>query len=67
MDCGTGNIYSQEEVKRRGDIFAKVSLIPMNIAPTDLQMGRKPSRVGRNEPCPCNSGKKFKHFHLVKK
>jgi preprotein translocase subunit SecA len=20
-------------------------------------------RVGRNEPCPCGSGKKFKHCH----
>lgn len=21
---------------------------------------------GRNEPCPCNSGKKYKHCHLEK-
>jgi preprotein translocase subunit SecA len=21
------------------------------------------ARVGRNEPCPCGSGKKFKHCH----
>jgi uncharacterized protein len=24
---------------------------------------RNPSKVGRNEPCPCGSGKKFKHCH----
>jgi preprotein translocase subunit SecA len=23
----------------------------------------KPARVGRNEPCPCGSGKKYKHCH----
>ena len=22
-------------------------------------------RIGRNEPCPCGSGKKFKHCHGV--
>ncbi len=25
--------------------------------------GGTPARVGRNEPCPCGSGKKFKHCH----
>jgi len=24
---------------------------------------RNPDKVGRNEPCPCGSGKKFKHCH----
>ncbi|MEO7938530.1 MAG: SEC-C metal-binding domain-containing protein [Burkholderiaceae bacterium] len=24
---------------------------------------RNPRKVGRNEPCPCGSGKKFKHCH----
>ncbi len=24
---------------------------------------RNPNKVGRNEPCPCGSGKKFKHCH----
>jgi preprotein translocase subunit SecA len=24
---------------------------------------RNPTNVGRNEPCPCGSGKKFKHCH----
>jgi preprotein translocase subunit SecA len=22
-----------------------------------------PGKVGRNDPCPCGSGKKFKHCH----
>jgi uncharacterized protein YecA (UPF0149 family) len=24
---------------------------------------RNPNKVGRNEPCPCGSGKKFKQCH----
>jgi preprotein translocase subunit SecA len=24
---------------------------------------REDRKVGRNEPCPCGSGKKFKHCH----
>ena len=29
-------------------------------APTQRKTGEK---VGRNEPCPCGSGKKYKHCH----
>jgi preprotein translocase subunit SecA len=25
---------------------------------------REPDRIGRNDPCPCGSGKKYKHCHL---
>jgi hypothetical protein len=35
-------------------------------APTKVHLGvpqRKILRVGRNEPCPCNSGKKYKDCH----
>jgi preprotein translocase subunit SecA len=27
------------------------------------QAGHEGPRVGRNDPCPCGSGKKFKHCH----
>jgi preprotein translocase subunit SecA len=39
------------------------------MAAGDLAEARNPNdpsswgRVGRNEPCPCGSGKKFKHCH----
>ena len=33
---------------------------PMALPPTEKQLVRKPPKVGRNEPCPCGSGKKFK-------
>jgi uncharacterized protein YecA (UPF0149 family) len=26
---------------------------------------REPRRTGRNDPCPCGSGKKYKHCHLT--
>jgi preprotein translocase subunit SecA len=29
----------------------------------DLATAQSPMRVGRNEPCPCGSGKKFKQCH----
>ena len=35
------------------------------IMPT-LQPVRNPGKVGRNDPCPCGSGKKFKHCHAGK-
>jgi preprotein translocase subunit SecA len=28
-----------------------------------VQIRRTTAKVGRNEPCPCGSGKKFKHCH----
>jgi preprotein translocase subunit SecA len=42
---------------------------PMDGAQTDTQERSRPEpvrvekRVGRNDPCPCGSGKKFKHCH----
>ena len=36
-----------------GDVFNQKSTIP----------GAAMPRVGRNEPCPCGSGKKYKHCH----
>jgi len=29
----------------------------------NLQQPKKTNKVGRNEPCPCGSGKKYKHCH----
>jgi uncharacterized protein YecA (UPF0149 family) len=37
---------------------------PMAIPPTPKQAIRK--RVGRNDPCPCGSGKKFKQCCLAR-
>jgi len=67
MDTRTGQIWSSEDVtelrKRasQGDNEAREilsHLSPMHINPTPAQTERK--KVGRNDPCPCGSGKKFK-------
>jgi uncharacterized protein YecA (UPF0149 family) len=39
--------------------------VEMEKTPTPKQLTRK--RIGRNDPCPCGSGKKFKKCHLVAK
>jgi uncharacterized protein YecA (UPF0149 family) len=45
----------------------KKKYIEMTCPPTEAQMRRKPPKVGRNDPCPCGSGLKFKRCHLMKK
>ena len=46
--------------KESEERFIKEMIIP----PTKKQIARRPPRVGRNEPCPCGSGKKFKNCCL---
>ena len=46
--------------RRVGDKNKLEYFKPMEVAPTEKQLTRKPPKVGRNEPCPCGSGKKFK-------
>jgi preprotein translocase subunit SecA len=43
----------------------KARTLPMNVAPADRNPANPDSwgKVARNEPCPCGSGKKFKHCH----
>jgi preprotein translocase subunit SecA len=49
--------------------FADVSLVPQANAGRETAASRDPQnpaswgKVGRNEDCPCGSGKKFKHCH----
>lgn len=63
MDNRDGKIFMEDSERFRkmvADEEAARHLQTMKIAPTEKQMARKPPRVGRNEPCPCDSGKKFK-------
>ncbi|MFH1603603.1 MAG: SEC-C metal-binding domain-containing protein [Pseudomonadota bacterium] len=55
------------EANTLNELLGEQVAIEMKIAPTALQMKRKPQRVGRNEPCPCGSGKKFKRCCLLRK
>ena len=74
MDVRNGRIYTPEQQKLMAELLTRGggweamsklqgkfdNLKEMAVDPTPIQMARKPPRVGRNEPCPCGSGKKFK-------
>jgi preprotein translocase subunit SecA len=59
-----------EQIEERGENFGKMTYTaptetgePQTLASADLTPGDEVARVGRNEPCPCGSGKKYKHCH----
>ena len=63
MDTRTGLIYDEQAFANMMAVLTeseKKYYKEMAIDPTPKQMTRKPPRVGRNESCPCGSGKKFK-------
>jgi preprotein translocase subunit SecA len=43
--------------------YAQASLAPVSAADRDPQNPATWGKIGRNEDCPCGSGKKFKHCH----
>jgi preprotein translocase subunit SecA len=43
--------------------FAQASLVPVNAADRDPANPQTWGKIGRNEECPCGSGKKYKHCH----
>jgi len=61
MNVDTGEIKLPEEMEKMLD---RRDFIKMNLPPEAKQLKRLPPRVGRNEPCPCGSGLKFKKCHL---
>lgn len=60
MDCETGRIIPAEELTAL-PLKERLRFIEMQLPPTPAQADR--GRVGRNDPCPCGSGKKFKRCH----
>jgi uncharacterized protein YecA (UPF0149 family) len=63
MDMKSGRIYTDEQSKLLEG--AEKKLMEMSIPPTYEKMSRRPPKVGRNEPCPCGSGRKFKKCCLL--
>jgi uncharacterized protein YecA (UPF0149 family) len=63
MDTRDGTIYRPEEVTMMAPADREY-MVPMQYHPTPGQ--RQRGRVGRNDPCPCGSGKKFKKCHLFR-
>ncbi len=58
--AGKAGITRQELLKMRDELLADV--YPREDEKPDASGGR----IGRNEPCPCGSGKKYKHCCLLK-
>jgi preprotein translocase subunit SecA len=61
-----------EEMKRRQQEMLEQQLAQAKMEQEQLEnqekeesapISRRSSKVGRNDPCPCGSGKKFKHCH----
>jgi len=50
--------YEQALASPNGD--GDDSAVAVAVAPPFVRAGQK---VGRNDPCPCGSGKKYKHCH----
>lgn len=57
MDMETGRIYPSRDAALLAGVAAS-NVMQMRQSPTSRQLSR--GKVGRNEPCPCGSGKKFK-------
>jgi preprotein translocase subunit SecA len=53
------------ERKRRRAEFLMSQQTSGNGGSTPQQVKREGNKVGRNDPCPCGSGKKFKKCHGV--
>jgi uncharacterized protein YecA (UPF0149 family) len=61
MNTETGEIRRASEVAIMPP-DERSKYIEMIVPPTPIQAER--GRVGRNHPCPCGSGRKFKLCHL---
>lgn len=62
MDDRTGDIHSWQTVQQMSE-EDRGHMKPMNLPLSDRQ--QKARKVGRNEPCPCGSGSKFKKCCLI--
>jgi preprotein translocase subunit SecA len=54
---------NKEEVERRGEEYAANENDYYDPNPVKQEPVRVGPKVGRNDPCPCGSGKKYKNCH----
>jgi preprotein translocase subunit SecA len=59
LDPNTG----EDEMAFAGASFANASLVPAATPDRDPKNPASWGKIGRNEDCPCGSGKKYKHCH----
>jgi hypothetical protein len=60
---------AEQEVERKrleAEVADKERLLARRPSPRPTPGSRRPGRIGRNDPCPCGSGKKFKHCCMGK-
>jgi len=62
MDTRTGKLIDMDEYLKMLEKQDPEARFYKEVMPTPLQTSR--AKVGRNEPCPCGSGKKFKRCCL---
>jgi uncharacterized protein YecA (UPF0149 family) len=66
---------TQQELKDHSENLRKLVAKSHNISESQVEgylrtknqmrnNPKGPAKIGRNEPCPCGSGKKYKHCHL---
>ena len=69
MDTRTGRIYPLALLQKIfGETFIRKHPKRFRpVTPTAQQLNRRPPQVGRNDPCPCGSGRKFKHCCLKRR
>ena len=59
-----GSRFLEDRAKRRARLFTILGLVLALAAAGESQMPlRSTQKVGRNDPCPCGSGKKYKQCH----
>ncbi|HEX6179801.1 MAG TPA: preprotein translocase subunit SecA [Chitinophagaceae bacterium] len=54
---------NKQEVDRRGDDYAANENDYYDPTPVKQEPIKVGPKIGRNDPCPCGSGKKYKHCH----
>lgn len=54
---------NKEEIDRRGDDYAANQNDYYDPTPVKQEPVKVGPKIGRNDPCPCGSGKKYKHCH----
>ena len=54
---------NKEEVERRGDDYAANENDYYDPTPVKQEPVKVGPKIGRNDPCPCGSGKKYKNCH----
>ena len=66
MNMSSGQLYSEEQIKDLKKLLDKKQLLNFKQVKNVLPEQLVKMKIGRNEKCPCGSGKKFKKCCLTK-